>query len=46
MYLEQLELKHKEDVLNELKKGVLNDNITCTLEQVAKEISDAIKALK
>ncbi|MBP5134775.1 MAG: F0F1 ATP synthase subunit alpha [Paludibacteraceae bacterium] len=46
MYLEQLELKHKEDVLNELKKGVLNDNITSTLEQVAKEISDAIKALK
>ena len=36
----------KDDVLNELKKGVLNDNITSTLEQVAKEISDAIKALK
>ncbi len=37
-YLEILNLKHK-DVLNALKAGKLTDEVTATLEQVAKEVS-------
>ncbi len=37
-YLNFLEIKHK-DVLNALKKGQLTDEITSTLEKVAKELS-------
>jgi len=41
-YLEYLELKHK-DTLELLKKGELNDQITATLEKVAKEIATKYK---
>jgi len=41
-FLEYLDLKHK-DVLNQLKEGVLNDQITKILEQVAKEVGAKYK---
>ncbi|HKK60949.1 MAG TPA: F0F1 ATP synthase subunit alpha [Bacteroidales bacterium] len=41
-FLEFLELQHK-DVLESLAKGKLDDNITSTLESVAKEIVEKIK---
>ena len=43
--LEKLENDHQKDVLDELKKGVLNDEITNTIEKVAKEISEDLKLL-
>ncbi len=42
-FLSFMELKHK-DVLNDLKAGKLTDEITGTLERVAKEISAKYKA--
>lgn len=41
-FLEYLDLKHR-DVLSQLKEGVLNDQITNILEQVAKEIGAKYK---
>ncbi len=41
-FLEYLDLKHK-DVLNQLKEGTLNDQITKVLEQVAKEVGAKYK---
>jgi F-type H+-transporting ATPase subunit alpha len=41
-FLQVLEMKHK-DVLNELKKGVINDTITGKLESIAKELSPNFK---
>ncbi|MEX0968759.1 MAG: F0F1 ATP synthase subunit alpha [Bacteroidia bacterium] len=41
-YLELLELK-QQDVLNELRKGVLNDDITNALKAVAKDIEPKYK---
>lgn len=38
-YLEVLELKHKKDVLDILKKGELNDDVTQILEKIAKEVA-------
>ncbi len=42
-YLQVLEMKHK-DVLNDLKKGSFNDDITNKLEAVAKDLIPAFKA--
>jgi F-type H+-transporting ATPase subunit alpha len=41
-YIEYLELKHR-DVLDSLRDGILNDNITGTLEKVAKELTAKYK---
>jgi F-type H+/Na+-transporting ATPase subunit alpha len=41
-YLEYLEIKHK-DILQKLKEGVLNDDITQVLEDAAKEIAFQFK---
>ncbi len=41
-FLEYLDLKHR-DVLSQLKEGVLNDQITQVLEQVAKEVGAKYK---
>jgi F-type H+-transporting ATPase subunit alpha len=37
-YLEMLEMKHKETVLDVLKTGIINDDITGILEKEAKEL--------
>ena len=42
-YLEVLESKHK-DVLNNLAAGKIDDNITNTLEDVAKQVAANYKA--
>ena len=42
-YLEYLDAKHR-DVLDQLKAGKINDEITDTLTQVAKELSAKYKA--
>jgi F-type H+-transporting ATPase subunit alpha len=42
-FLEVLELRHKEDVLNVLKKGVLNEDVESKLKQVAIEIAKGYK---
>jgi F-type H+-transporting ATPase subunit alpha len=42
-YLNFLDAKHK-NVLQELKKGVINDEVTQVLEQVAKELTAKYKA--
>lgn len=42
-FLDYLEMKYKTDVLNELAKGVINDDITEKLEAAAKEISAKYK---
>ncbi len=41
-FLELMEIKHK-NVLDELAKGNLNDEITATLEETAKEIAEKIR---
>ncbi len=41
-FIEQLELKHK-DVLKQLREGVLNDDITKTLEKLAQDIASRYK---
>jgi len=41
-FLHTLELNHQADVLDELKKGVINDDVTKILETVA---ADTIKQL-
>ncbi len=41
-YLEYLELKHR-DVLDQLGAGVINDNITATLEKTAQELAQKYK---
>ena len=38
-YLEVLELRHRDDVLDVLKKGVLNDDVENTLKQVAADVA-------
>ncbi|MDR0828932.1 MAG: F0F1 ATP synthase subunit alpha [Prevotellaceae bacterium] len=42
-FLNILELKHKNDVLDILKKGVIDDSITEILKETAAEIIDAMK---
>ncbi len=42
-YLELLELKHKETVLNPLKEGVINDEITNILTEEAKLLANQYK---
>lgn len=42
-FLEALEINHQEDVLNNLAKGVINDDITKTLESIADQISRRYK---
>ncbi len=37
-FLEMLELKHKEDVLDVLKSGVINDEVSAIIEKVAAQI--------
>lgn len=41
-FLQTLELSHKENVLNVIKKGVIDDNVTAILEKVA---ADTIQTL-
>jgi F-type H+-transporting ATPase subunit alpha len=41
-FLQVMEMKHK-DVLNDLKKGVINDTITSKLESIAKELAPNFK---
>jgi F-type H+-transporting ATPase subunit alpha len=43
--LEKLESNHRQTVLDELKKGNLTTEITCIIEDVAKEISEELKLL-
>ncbi len=42
-FLEALEINHQEDVLNNLAKGVINDDITKILESIADQISRRYK---
>jgi len=42
-FLNILSLKHKSDVLDVLKSGVIDDKVTTVLEQTAKEVIDGIK---
>lgn len=44
-YLELLELKHR-DILDQLKQGILNNDITGTLEKIASDLSAKFKALQ
>jgi F-type H+-transporting ATPase subunit alpha len=37
-----LELKHKEDVLDVLKSGVINDEVSAILEKVAEQIVQSL----
>ena len=39
-YLNFLEMKHREDVLDVLKSGKLTEEVTDTLQKVAKEIAE------
>lgn len=41
-YLNTLELLHQEDVLNVIKKGTINDEVTAILEKVADEVARRI----
>lgn len=43
-YLEFLELNHRKDVLDELKKGKISDELTKKLEEVARDICEKYKA--
>lgn len=43
-FLNNLEFKHKEDVLNPLQKGEINDEIAAILEKVAAETVNLIKS--
>ncbi|GHT10179.1 ATP synthase subunit alpha [Bacteroidia bacterium] len=42
-FLEILETRHKQDILEPLKKGVLDDSVTALLKQVAEEVSKMVK---
>lgn len=44
LFLQILHAKHQADVLDELKKGVLNDEIAAKLTEVAKEVANRFKA--
>ncbi|MHB9056825.1 MAG: F0F1 ATP synthase subunit alpha [Paludibacteraceae bacterium] len=41
-FLSTLELTHQEDVLDVIKKGVIDDNVTAVLEKVADDVSRRI----
>ena len=43
-FIQILHSKHQSDVLDELKKGVLNDEITAKITAVAKEVANRFKA--
>jgi F-type H+-transporting ATPase subunit alpha len=38
-FLEMLEMKHKEDVLNVLRQGILNEEVETKLKEVAIEVA-------
>lgn len=42
-FLKVLELQYKETILDVLKKGVINDDITATIKKVAEELSNQYK---
>ena len=44
LFLQILHAKHQTDVLDELKKGILNDEIAAKLTEVAKEVANRFKA--
>ncbi len=41
-FLSTLELTHQEDVLDRIKKGIIDDNVTALLEKVADEVARRI----
>jgi len=41
-FLMVLELSHQADVLDVLKKGIINDEVTATIEKVAAEVAKRI----
>ena len=43
-FIQILHSKHQSDVLDELKKGVLNDEIAAKITAVAKEVANRFKA--
>ncbi|GHT68491.1 ATP synthase subunit alpha [Bacteroidia bacterium] len=43
-FLDILETRHKQDVLEPIKKGVLDKNVTDTIESVAKEVVGMLKS--
>lgn len=43
VFLESLKLKHQTDVLDVLKKGIINDEVKGILEEAAKEIASSFK---
>ncbi len=43
-FLMVLEMSHKEDVLDAIKKGIINDQITGVIEKVADEVSKRLAA--
>ena len=42
-FLESLQVNHQRDVLDVLKKGTINDEITTILEETAKQIAASYK---
>jgi F-type H+-transporting ATPase subunit alpha len=44
LFLQLLHAKHQSDVLDELKKGNLNDEIAAKITEVAKEVANRFKA--
>jgi F-type H+-transporting ATPase subunit alpha len=46
MFLEQLEMKHRTDVLDILKTGVINDEVTAILDKEAKQLIEIEYAKK
>lgn len=45
-YLNTLELAHKEDVLDKLKAGVLDDSVTSIIEKVTEEVVGRVSSTK
>lgn len=43
LFLDLLEAKHRKDVLDVLKKGILDDQVTATIESVAEEVVNGLK---
>jgi F-type H+-transporting ATPase subunit alpha len=43
-YLRSLKLNHKEDVMEPLKKGVINDDMMKIMDKVAKETTNQVNA--
>ncbi|MDR2853871.1 MAG: F0F1 ATP synthase subunit alpha [Prevotellaceae bacterium] len=41
-FLNILNLKHKEDVLDVLQQGIIDDNVTAIIEQTATEVADGL----